>query len=145
VRGLVIVCALLALPTGALAQPSPQASRSYATPLIRLPNGDYTVPMKALLGAGMNGKVMFHPQGPKTIVTVYVFGNKKHKYNFNLHRGSDCAQAGVSPIALNPAFGGQPSQTIVALPIENLASRDYVVDARNAVARSQFEEACARI
>ena len=145
-RGLAIACVMLALTTGALAQPSPPASSpSFATPLVRLPNGDYTVPMKALLGTGTSGKVMFHPQGPKTIVTVYVFGNGKHKYKFNLHTGRDCTEAGVSPIALRPAFAGQSSQTLISLPIETLTSRDYVVDARNATARSQFAEACARL
>lgn len=144
-RGLVIACVLLALAGPALAQPSPQASAVFATPLVRLPNGDYTVPMKALLGTGTSGKVMFHPQGPKTIVTIYVFGNAKHKYKFNLHSGRDCTQAGVAPIPLRPASGGGQSQTLVSLPIENLKSHDYVVDARNATARKQFAEACAHL
>jgi hypothetical protein len=145
VRGLAIVCALLALGTAAGAQPSPVASHSYATRLIRLPNGDFTVPMTALLGTGTSGKVMVHPQGPKTIVTVFVFGDGKHKYSLKLHRGSDCSGAAVAAIPLRPALGGQPSQTLVALPIETLTSADYVIDARNAATRSQFAEACARL
>jgi hypothetical protein len=145
VRGLAIACTLLALTGSVLAQPSPPASPSHATPLIRLPNGDYTVPMKALLPAGTSGKVTFHPQGPKTIVSVFVFGNQKRKFNFRLHGGGDCVRSGVAPIPLRPAFGGQVSQTVVALPIEKLTSSDYVVDARDATARSQFAEACARL
>jgi hypothetical protein len=144
VRRTAIVTLLMAL-TGslALAQPSPDAAEVHATRLIKLPNGDYTVPMQSLIGTTSGGKVMFHPQGPKTLVTVYVFGSGRHKYNFNLHRGSDCTQLGAQPITLSPAFGGQKSQTLVALPINNLTSSDYVVAARNALTRQQFTEACA--
>ncbi len=145
-RRTAIVLSFLALSTTlAAAQTSATTSATHASALVKLPNGDYTVPMESLIGTAPGGKVTFHPQGPETLVTVYVFGSGRHKYNFNLHRGSDCTQVGAQPITLSPAFAGQKSQTLVSLPITNLTSSDYVVAARNALTRQQFTEACAHI
>jgi hypothetical protein len=119
---------------------------SAAVRLIKLPNGDYTVPMSELEGSGAIGQVTMHPQGLKTIVTVQVSGKANHRHVFSLHAGSDCTIFGApNSIALAPAQTGQPSRTIVALPIGNLMSKDYVLAARDATARAQFQEACAHL
>ena len=78
--------------------------------LVKLPNGDYTVPMNELLDPAWTGKVTLHPQGPKTIVTVTVFGNMVRKHALELHPGSDCQAFGAgNSIALNPAGTGRHS------------------------------------
>ena len=133
------VAALLATAIGA------QTAQG-AVRLIKLPNGDYTVPMSELEGSGTNGTVTMHPQGPKTIVTVTVNGTSKHMHSFKLHPGSDCSSFGAAnSITLAPALTGQPSRTIVSLPITNLTSSDYVVAARDATTHAQFQESCAHI
>jgi hypothetical protein len=139
------LAALLLGGSPALAQPSPSAT-SHAVPLIKLPNGDYTVPMRELEGSNMAGKVTLHRQGMSTLVTVYVFGNGRHKFRFNLKSGSDCAHASAAgAVALKPAVPGQPTQTLVSVPIENFSSKNYVIDMQDATAENQFREACARL
>jgi hypothetical protein len=66
-----------------------------------------------------------------------------------LHSGKQChepAYTGAAPtqVVLNPV-SQQVSQTVVALPLENLQSGNYLVDVQNATARSQFSTACARL
>lgn len=66
-----------------------------------------------------------------------------------LHSGKQCHEpvyTGAAPtqVVLNPV-SQQVSQTIVALPLENLQSGNYLVDVQNATARSQFNSACARL
>ena len=110
--------------------------------LIKLPNGDYTVPMSELENSGVNGKAIFHPEGMKTLVTVYAYGLDKHKHFFDLHPGSSCSQLGVSGARnLQPALTGEPSQTLVALPITSITS-NYVVAAQDATRSAQVHEAC---
>jgi hypothetical protein len=110
--------------------------------LIKLPNGDYTVPLSELQGSGVNGKAIFHPEGPKTLVTVYAYGSLMHKHFFDLHPGSSCSQLGVSgAVNLQPALTGQPSQTVVALPITSISS-NYVVAAKDATRADELHEAC---
>jgi hypothetical protein len=140
------LAALVLWGSAALAQPAPSASGSHAVPLIKLPNGDYTVPMRELEGSAQTGKIVLHRQGLGTLVTVYVFGNGRRKYKFNLKSGSDCAHASAAnAVALKPAVPGQPSQTLVSVPLENFTSKNYVVDMQNATAERQFREACARL
>jgi Cu/Zn superoxide dismutase len=126
------------------ATPSPQTTPP--TGLIKLPNGDYTVPMRELAGSGTSGTVTLHPNGEKTIVTVYVFGSPNRRHTFRLHTGRDCsATSAGTVIAMQPAFGGQRTQTIVSLPVSNLTSKGYVVDANDATGQRQFAEACAQL
>jgi hypothetical protein len=114
--------------------------------LVKLPNGDYTVPLGELEKSGTSGTVTLHPSGPKTIVSVKVYGPPKHLHEFRLHSGSDCAATGAGTVTpLRPAFGGQQSQTIVSLPISDFTSKGYVVDARDATQKRQFAEACAHL
>jgi hypothetical protein len=65
-----------------------------------------------------------------------------------LHSGQQCHDPHVSATAnqvvLNPV-SQQVSQTVVALPLENLQSGHYLVDVQNATARGQFSSACARL
>ena len=118
---------------------------SAATPppkLIKLPNGDYTVPLGELQGSGVTGKATFHRMGMKTLVTVFAYGAKNQQHLFSLHSGRDCSQLGVAGARnLRPALTGQPSQTLVALPLTSITS-NYVVAARNATKRANFQEAC---
>jgi hypothetical protein len=114
--------------------------------LIRLPNGDYTVPMRELQGSGAAGTVTLRPLGEKTLVSVYVFGKRRHQHTFRLHTGRDCSATNAGTVAaLPPTFDGQRSQTIVSLPISDLTSKGYVIDANDATGERQFAEACARL
>jgi hypothetical protein len=65
-----------------------------------------------------------------------------------LHSGTDChdprfANARRS-LLLNP-FTGRVSETIVALPLTNLRSGNYLVAVQNQTARRQFVDACTRL
>ncbi len=132
--------------TPAIAATTPVPQATAPTGLIKLPNGDYTVPMRELEGSGTRGTVTLRPQGEKTLVTVYVFGNPTHRHTFRLHTGRDCTATNAGTVAaLPPTFGGQRSSTIVSLPISNLTSKGYVVDANDATGQRQFAEACAQL
>jgi hypothetical protein len=65
-----------------------------------------------------------------------------------LYSGQQCHDPHVSgtanQVVLNPV-SQQVSQTVVALPLENLQSGNYLVEVQNATARSQFSSACARL
>ncbi len=118
------------------------ASQTPPPKLIKLPNGDYTVPLSELQGSGVTGKAVFHPEGPKTLVTVYAYGMLRHKHFFDLHPGSSCSQLGVSgAVNLQPALTGIPSQTVVALPLSSIQS-NYVVAAQDATRTDELHEAC---
>ncbi|MGP0090447.1 MAG: hypothetical protein ACLPKB_10900 [Xanthobacteraceae bacterium] len=149
VRKAVLIGAILALlDTVAGAQTTPLPAGNHAIRLVKLPNGDYTVPMSALEGSGTSGNVTLHPEGMKTIFTIIVLGKPNHKHVFSLRSGSDCSSLGAAntnTVALAPARTGQPSQTIVSLPISSLTSKEYIVTAQDATARQQFQEACASI
>ncbi|MGP6157526.1 MAG: hypothetical protein ACLPYS_08475 [Vulcanimicrobiaceae bacterium] len=139
------IFALLATAAGAQ-QPSSPPTGGHVMHLVKLPNGDYTVPLSELESSGTSGNVTLHPEGLKTIVTVLVSGKMKRRHALSLHPGSDCNVLGTPKnIALAPARTGQPSRTIVSLPISNLTSSDYIVTAEDATARKRFEEACARL
>lgn len=127
------------------AQTNPEAgARSHAVPLIRLPNGDYTVPMSELQGSGVTGNVTLRPQGLRTLITITVFGNRARTYALRIHPGRDCnALYPASSIALRPAVPGQPSRTIVELPISSL--NNYLITAQDTTERTQYQEACARL
>lgn len=138
--------AVLAMSGVALANAAPALSKSTAFHLVKLPNGDYTIPLAELESSGMTGKVMLHPQGLKTLVTVYVFGRGSRMHEFSLKSGRDCVSASATAsMQLNPALTGQPSRTIVSLPIGQLTSKNYMIDVRNAAARNRFREACASL
>jgi len=142
--GATLVLALACGNAALAATPSPQATAP--TGLIKLPNGDYTVPMRELAGSGTSGTVTLHPSGAKTLVTVYVFGSSKHRHTFRLHTGRDCSDTNAGTVAaMQPAFGGERTQTLVSLPISNLTSKGYVVDANDATGQRQFAEACAQL
>jgi hypothetical protein len=145
-KNLLRLTAFLLLGTAALAQPAPSAAPTHSVSLIKLPNGDYTVPMRELEASGETGSITLHPEGPKTLVTIYVNSRHRHHHRFSLKSGSDCANASASnAVPLKPALTGQPSQTLVSLPIENFSSKNYVVDMQNDTERRQFEEACAHL
>ncbi|MFY9780079.1 MAG: hypothetical protein WAJ85_06150 [Candidatus Baltobacteraceae bacterium] len=146
--------AFLSAPAGAQTTPPSASAGMQATPqpghhvmhLIKLPNGDYTVPLSELQGSGTTGKVTIHPQGLKTLVTVVVAGKPQRQHTFTLHEGSDCSRLGPpNNIALAPARTGEPSQTIVSLPISNLMTNDYIITAQDATSRQQYQEACAHL
>jgi hypothetical protein len=114
--------------------------------LVKLPNGDYTVPMNELLDPSWTGNVRLHPVGLKTLVIVTVKGTHLRKHALELHPGADCnAFGGADGIKLNPANTGVPSSTLVSLPITNLTSNDYVVAARDATSAQQYKESCAHL
>jgi Cu/Zn superoxide dismutase len=139
-----LVMVLAGLSFGAAVAQSP-APKSHAVSLVKLPNGDYTLPMSALQGSGTSGKVTLHPEGLKTLVTVTAYGAPKHLHDFHLHSARDCDVAAASAISLAPAMSGQPSQTLISLPLTNLLSKNYVIDAHDATERQQYKEACARL
>jgi uncharacterized protein involved in propanediol utilization len=44
---------------------------------------------------------------------------------------------------LGPVIPGQPSQTLVSLPV-NLNSKNYAIDMQDTTSRQQFQEVCAQ-
>jgi len=145
-RSLATVAILGLCRTGSATAATPAPAVTPPSGLIRLPNGDYTVPMRELQGSGAAGTVTLHPLGEKTLVSVYVFGKRKHEYTFRLHSGRDCSATNAGTVAaLPPTFDGQRSQTLVSLPISDLTSKGYVIDANDATGERQFAEACAQL
>lgn len=81
-------------------------------------------------------------------ITVHLANPAAAGTRITLHTGRQChdphVNAAPNPVVLNPV-SQQVSQTIVALPLSNLQSGNYLVDVQNATARSQFSSACARL
>jgi Cu/Zn superoxide dismutase len=92
---------LAGLSFGTAGAQSPAPAKSHAVSLIKLPNGDYTLPMSALQGSGTSGKVTLHPEGLKTLVTVTTYGLPKHLHDFHLHAASDCDVSAANAIPLS--------------------------------------------
>jgi hypothetical protein len=103
-------------------------------------------------GSGMAGTVTLKQIGNKTQVTVMMTSPRRTNSTITLHSGTDCIDnrtATAADIALAPmnATGANApiSQTLIALPIEKLKGRNYVVDVRNATERARLARACARL
>jgi len=84
-------------------------------------------------------------------ITVHLANPAAAGTRLTLHSGRDChdphvaaAAQSIPSIALNPV-SQQVSQTVVAMPLSNLQSGNYLVNVQNATARSQFAAACARL
>jgi len=81
-------------------------------------------------------------------ITVRLLNPAAAGTRITLHSGQQCHDPHVSgtanQVVLNPV-SQQVSQTVVALPLENLQSGNYLIDVQNATARSQFSSACARL
>ena len=123
---------------GVAAAPSPSPVRTDA--IIR-------VPLQERHGSGVRGTVTLSPQGPKTIVHVYVFSLPPFHPDLSLRSGSDCMDArsaATRMIPLSPVSTGQVSQTIVSIPLSSFSTSHFVVDLRDATSRAQFAQACAR-
>jgi Cu/Zn superoxide dismutase len=142
---LLLALTIAGLTCGVAVAQSPAPTKSHAVSLIKLPNGDYTVPMSTLQGSEPVGTVTLHPEGLKTLVVVNAYGMLKHRHEFHLHAASDCDTASANAIALAPAMPGQQSRTLISLPLNNLVSKNYVIDAHDATQQLQFKEACARL
>ncbi len=140
-NALALTFALLA-GTGLAATAASAEMSSPPPKLIKLANGDYTVPMRELQGSGVTGTATFHRMGMRTLVTVTAYGKKNKQHTFALHSGADCSQIGVAGAQnLKPALTGIPSQTLVSLPLDTISS-NYVVAAADATKRANFQEAC---
>jgi hypothetical protein len=134
--GVFLLAAVAIGPRATFAAPTPPPK------LIKMANGDYTVPLAELRSSGVVGTAIFHPEGPKTLVTVYAYGLQRRKHFFDLHPGSSCSQLGVSgAVNLQPALTGIPSRTVVALPLSSIQS-NYVIAAQDATRADELHEAC---
>lgn len=103
-------------------------------------------------GSGVAGTVTLKPVGNKTQVTVMMASPMRNNPTVTLHSGTDCVDnrtATAADIALAPmnaaAANAPSSQTLIALPIEKLKGRNYVVDVRSTTERARVAQACARL
>lgn len=82
------------------------------------------------------------------MVSVSVSNAPTTPRSVTIHSGKDCQDPLVSSagaIPLQPLSGGQVSRTIVSVPIQSFKSSNFVVAVRDATARQQALEACARM
>ena len=141
------VAAALALPLGALAQ-SPSAVDA-----ARLATQKAKAVTYALLdrSSGVNlGTVTLQRIGTtRSRIRVQLANPATSAPRVTLRTGSDCqepriAHAPHAPVLLNP-FTGRTSDTVVNLPLTNLASGKYLVHVQDATARAQAIDACAHL
>ncbi len=106
-----------------------------------------SVPLEARHESGVHGTVTLSPQGNSTIVHVTMSPPRAGRAIVTLRSGSDCqdAVAASSSIPLAPVLSGQPSRTIVAIPIASFKKSNFVVDVRDMTTREQFVQACAHL
>ena len=98
-------------------------------------------------GSGVHGEVTLIPQGSKTDVKLNVTTPHNEPVTITIHSGRDCQDVlgPVSPtFTLNPVTHNQ-SNTIIAVPLSSIGSKNFVVDVRNATTRKSFAEACAQL
>jgi hypothetical protein len=95
----------------------------------------------------ITGSVTATPKGAGTMVTVRFRGPlPTGPEALTLMSGADCTdvlQHSARSIALNPPQG-PVSSTLIAIPFSAFTSGSYVVDIRNATARANQADACAR-
>ena len=98
-------------------------------------------------GANMGTVTLQRIGSTRSRITVHLANPAANGTRVTLRTGRQChdplVAAAPAPITLNP-ISQQVSQTVVALPLSNLQG-NYLVDVRNATARSQFAAACARL
>ena len=136
-RGLLLVAAVAA------------AGLPAAVPLLVLgqtPAPPIFVPLEGRHGSGLQGDVRLTPQGNATSVVVTFRAQPITNESLRLVSGSDCLdmRRSAQSIALNP-ISGRTSQTLVKVPFSSFRSHHFVVDVRNATARAQQAEACAKL
>jgi hypothetical protein len=145
------ILALLAVltPLGpAAAAPSPSSAAAAA---------DATRAARAVLynlehrnGSRLGGTVTLQVIGrTRTRVNVQLANPAGHPLSLAIIKGSDCIDnresALASTIPLNPVNSSRLSSTIVSVPLNQLTSKNYLVQIRDATARQQITEACARL
>jgi hypothetical protein len=99
-------------------------------------------------GTNMGSVTLERIGSTRSRITVRLANPAANGTRVTLHTGRQChdphVAAAPAPLALNPV-SQQVSQTVVALPLSNLQSGNYMVDVQDATARSQFAAACARL
>jgi hypothetical protein len=101
-------------------------------------------------GSTTGGTVKLQKIGStRTRIRVQLANPTGHPLSLAVVRGSDCVDNRESAlgaaIPLNPVNSSQMSETIVSVPMSALTSRDYLVQVRDATAREQITQACARL
>ena len=105
-----------------------------------------SAPLQERHGSGVTGSVRLTPEGKATSVTVTFKAAPITNESLRLISGADCNDMrGSSPAIPLNSISGRTSQTIVNVPLSAFRSHHFVVDVRNATARAQRAEACARL
>jgi hypothetical protein len=144
----IAAAALLALTLGtrAQAQSSSQAAHDATAQAQAV-----TRTISARNSSGMNGSVRLYPIGHTRTRIVIILPKAGPNERLSLYRGADCSDSVTRARALalaplnNAAANAPQSSTIVNLPLNELASSDYVVDVRNSTSRATYAEACSHL
>ncbi|HEY4441341.1 MAG TPA: hypothetical protein VGN14_12855 [Candidatus Elarobacter sp.] len=110
----------------------------------------FLVQLERRNGSSVNGTVGMTVIGrTRTRINVQLANPVGHPLSLAVVPGSDCVDnretALANAIPLNPVNSSQLSSTIVSVPINQLRGGNYVVQIRDATARQQITEACARL
>jgi hypothetical protein len=108
------------------------------------------VTYRLMTGSAQSGTVSLQQIGrTRSRITVRFNTAPGSGTQLGLYRGSDCVNsAGAlanTPIPLSGFNGSQVSRTIVAVPISELRSGNYLVAVRNATQQQQAAQTCARL
>ena len=111
---------------------------------------EFLVQLERRNGSQVNGSVGLAVIGrTRTRVNVRLTNPAGHPLSLAIVRGSDCIDnrqsALASTIPLNAVNASQLSSTVVSVPINQLRGGNYLVQIRDATARNQITEACARL
>jgi hypothetical protein len=98
--------------------------------------------------SGINGTVRITPQGSGSLVDVTLSQPLGAAKTMTLMSGTDCIDGvdrrAATMIPLNP-ITGKASRTLVQIPFSAFKPGHFIVDVRDATARTQLAEACARM
>ena len=146
------VLALVALlvPLGPAAAQTPNPTSVKAADLATKKAKQFLIQLEQRNGSTVRGTVGLQVIGrTRTRVSIQLLNPAGHPLSLAIVKGSDCVDnvesARASAIPLNPVNSSQLSTTVISVPINQLTSKNYLVQIRDATARNQITEACARL
>jgi len=147
-RSIALTAMIAAIVATATASPADTPTAVKAAHDATLAAKAVTYQLASRTGTNMGTVTLQRIGSTRSRITVHLANPAAAGTRVTLHSGRQCHDphiaAAPAPITLNP-ISQQVSQTIVALPLSNLQSGNYMVDVQNATARSQFAAACARL
>ena len=143
-----ISAAAIALTASAAVAQSPSAQQAARDATRKAQAVTYALMERGGTGVSFGTVTLQKIGSTRSRIRVQLTTPAKSAPRVTLRTGKDCEEPRIANaphnMLLNP-FTGQISETVVALPLTNLTSGNYLLDVQSATARAQAIDACARL